>query len=166
LGPQHATEYRRLLLGDISFVGLINKYSVFTTVFSILAAVRFRDQRQLDSMIQGICQSVTRLRCAKTAERIKVLLGMETPWDPKHCTRRGSRFPPTDSMQPSPNYFSFFTIFQPGSVAYSEACFCWVKMRPADGSTDRNVFVAYDRSTAIVSSLLTPNYVGYFAVLI
>jgi len=30
-----------------------------------------------------VCQSVTRAGCAKTAERIDVLFGMETPEDPK-----------------------------------------------------------------------------------
>jgi len=40
----------------------------------------------------GVCQSVTRAKCAKTAERIDVLFGVETPLDPRstpsHTARR------------------------------------------------------------------------------
>jgi len=42
----------------------------------------------------GVIQSVMRLRCAKPAERIKVLFGMKT-WEAKeHYIRLESRFPP------------------------------------------------------------------------
>jgi len=41
-----------------------------------------------------VCQSpslsVTRLRCAKTAERIDVLFGTDTPGDPRHTVLDGS----------------------------------------------------------------------------
>jgi len=38
----------------------------------------------------SVCQSVTRLRCAKTAERIQVLLRMETLGDPRNIILDGS----------------------------------------------------------------------------
>jgi len=37
----------------------------------------------------------TRLCCIKTAERIDVLFGVETPRNKKHSVRWGSLFPPT-----------------------------------------------------------------------
>jgi len=44
--------------------------------------------------IPGVCQSVfMRLYCAKAAERIEVLLGVETLGDPKNITR-AFRCPP------------------------------------------------------------------------
>jgi len=59
----------------------------------------------------GVCVSVslriTRLLCcANMVERITVLLGLETLEDSRNVALDGtSRFPPTDSMRPSPNYF-------------------------------------------------------------
>jgi len=70
--------------------------------------------------VRGVCPSVclsrgsTRLHCAKTAERIKILLGVNTPAGPRNMldggpdpsTARGG-----DSMQESPNYFGLLLIW-------------------------------------------------------
>jgi len=48
---------------------------------------------------------VTRLRPAKMAERIDVLLGVETLWHPWNSVSDGSFDFPMYSMRPSPNYF-------------------------------------------------------------
>jgi len=51
----------------------------------------------------SVCLLVTQLRCEKTAERIEVLIGVETPRDPRQTVW----FPYGESglMRPSPNYF-------------------------------------------------------------
>jgi len=54
--------------------------------------------------------SATRLRPAKTASRVEVLFGVKTPTGPKeYCRQTGPDFP-TDSMQPSTNYFGYRSI--------------------------------------------------------
>jgi len=45
----------------------------------------------LDSL--SVCQSVTRLRCAKTAERIEVSFGAETLQGPGHSVLDGGSDP-------------------------------------------------------------------------
>jgi len=57
----------------------------------------------------GVCQFITRLRCAKTAERIDVLFGVETPGDRKSIKLDGGYHLPRQyeggSMRPLTNYF-------------------------------------------------------------
>jgi len=62
----------------------------------------------------SVCQSVTRLRCAKTSEQIDVLLYMKTPENPRNIVLDGAhgvpiRVPPRRgggcSMRLLPNYF-------------------------------------------------------------
>jgi len=63
--------------------------------------------------VRGVSPSggSTRLRCAKTAEQINILLGVNTLGGPRHIVLDGGPDPPQrrerDSMQPSPNYFGF-----------------------------------------------------------
>jgi len=46
------------------------------------------------SVSMSVCLSVTRLHCAKTAERIEVLFGIETYGDPGHIVLDGGADPP------------------------------------------------------------------------
>jgi len=63
-------------------------------------------------VIQGVCQSVTRHSCANMAERIEVLLGVETFRDPRKVVLDGNPDSPTDWMRPSPNYFGHLRIMR------------------------------------------------------
>jgi len=45
----------------------------------------------------SVCLSVTRMRCAKTAERIDMLLGVETSGDPNRSVLDGCADVPTDT---------------------------------------------------------------------
>jgi len=64
----------------------------------------------LRSMITGVCQSVTRLRCANTAARIEVLLGVKTLGDPTNIVWDESFDSPKNSMRSSPNYFDLWLL--------------------------------------------------------
>jgi len=63
----------------------------------------------------NICQSVTRTGCAKMAERIDVLFGVETPGDPRNTVLDGGHHPSLRvrgcSMRPLPNYFGHVLFF-------------------------------------------------------
>jgi len=54
---------------------------------------------------QSVCLSVTRLYCANTTERIEVQFGVEALGSPRNIVFYGGSDFPTNSMQPSPNYF-------------------------------------------------------------
>jgi len=75
--------------------------------------IEYMKCRLLQSMSLGICRSVVQHLCANTAERIKVLLGMETPGDPRNVFHCELRFPAHIQcrMQPSTNCFSHSFCF-------------------------------------------------------
>jgi len=61
----------------------------------------------------SICLSCgsTRLHCAKMAEQIKILFGVNTLGGPRNIVLDGHPDPPKakgDSMQPLPDYFGLF----------------------------------------------------------
>jgi len=58
----------------------------------------------------GVCQSITRLRCAKAAERIDVLFGVDTPGGSRNILLDRRPDSATDSMWPSPNYFGHLLL--------------------------------------------------------
>jgi len=60
----------------------------------------------------SVSLSVRQLHCANTAERIEVLLRVDTLGDPRNIVLDGSPDFPTDSMRPSPNYFGHLFSMQ------------------------------------------------------
>jgi len=75
----------------------------------------------LQTIAVSVCQSVclsrgtTRFHRAKTAEQIKILFAVNTPWGPRNIVLDGRPDPPQradgNSMQLSPNHFGLLMSF-------------------------------------------------------
>jgi len=72
-------------------------------VRAIIRLHRMHEMQPIVADVSGVCPSVslsggsTRLHCAKTAERIKLLFGVNTLWRPRDIVLHVDPDPPTDT---------------------------------------------------------------------
>jgi len=91
MNDKHKVYIRLQYIEKLSFHSRRPIYAIRLTIFGPHRTHSVHNARPIATVdhvawysSQSVCLSVTRLRCAKTAERIKVLFGMDILADPRH----------------------------------------------------------------------------------